>query len=134
LRFTATLTTGLLLLGACTRATPAPSASPEAGREHADVAPPSSTPRVAPAPAAPSEPAVHRAERNLMGTIWALTLIGGTAEQADRAAKAALDEVARLEALLSEWQPDSEISRVNRAAGVVERAAAPRTYRPRERA
>lgn len=60
---------------------------------------------------------IHRAERKLMGTIWAVTIAGGEAEPARIAASKALDEVARLETLLSEWQPDSEISRVNKAAG-----------------
>lgn len=62
-------------------------------------------------------PVLHRAERMLMGTIWAITIVGGDADAAKRAAERAFDEVARLESLLSEWQPDSEISRVNAAAG-----------------
>lgn len=53
-----------------------------------------------------------------MGTIWSFTLVGGDPAQARAAAERALDEVARLETLLSEWQPESEISQVNRAAGV----------------
>ena len=106
-----------LLLVACTRATPAPSPSIDAGREA--IVPAADPPREdAGGPTAAGEPEVHRAERKLMGTIWAMTLLGGSAQGADAAAKDALDEVARLESLLSEWQPDSEISRVNQAAGV----------------
>jgi thiamine biosynthesis lipoprotein len=63
-------------------------------------------------------PVQHRAERKLMGTIWSITLVGGEARAAQVAAERALDEIARLEALLSEWQRDSEITRVNKAAGV----------------
>ena len=52
-----------------------------------------------------------------MGTIWSATIVGGSEGDAQAAAERAFDEVARLEAQLSEWQPDSEISRVNQAAG-----------------
>jgi FAD:protein FMN transferase len=70
-------------------------------------------------PVRPSEgPVLHRAERKMMGTIWTMTLVGGAPEAARAAAERAFDEVARLEALLSEWQPTSEISRVNQNAGV----------------
>lgn len=68
-------------------------------------------------PDPPSELVLHKVERTLMATPWAVTIVGGDAERARAAGERALDEVARLEALLSEWQPDSEISRVNRAAG-----------------
>lgn len=80
-----------------------------------------STPSDAGAPA----PVLHRAERMLMGTIWAITIVGGDRDAAKRAAERAFDEVARLEALLSEWQPDSEISRVNAAAGKAPVAVGP---------
>jgi FAD:protein FMN transferase len=62
--------------------------------------------------------ALHRVERKLMGTIWAITIAGGSAEQARAAGMRALDEAARLERSLSEWLPESDISRVNRAAGI----------------
>lgn len=68
---------------------------------------------------------VHRTQRKLMGTIWAMTIVGGAEAPALAAAEGALDEVARLESLLSEWQPDSEISRVNRAAGEAPVAVGP---------
>ncbi len=64
------------------------------------------------------DPELHRTERKLMGTIWAVTIAGGDATAASAASEAALDEVARLETLLSEWRPDSEISRVNQHAGL----------------
>jgi thiamine biosynthesis lipoprotein len=62
-------------------------------------------------------PALHKAQRKLMGTIWSITVAGGEAEPARFAAERALDEVDRLETILSEWLPDSDISRVNQAAG-----------------
>jgi thiamine biosynthesis lipoprotein len=62
-------------------------------------------------------PTVHKAERKLMGTLWAITIAGGERTAALQAAERALDEVERLEAILSEWQPDSDISHVNQAAG-----------------
>jgi thiamine biosynthesis lipoprotein len=63
------------------------------------------------------EPVIHRFERKLMGTIWAVMIAGGETSQAKLAADAAFDETARLEDLLSEWREDSEISRVNQHAG-----------------
>ncbi|MDB4975581.1 MAG: thiamine biosynthesis lipoprotein ApbE [Myxococcaceae bacterium] len=65
-----------------------------------------------------SGPVLHKLERKLMGTLWAVTIAGGDKALALAAATRALDEVARLEAILSEWQPDSDISRVNQQAGV----------------
>ena len=65
-----------------------------------------------------SVPVLHQVQRKLMGTIWSITIAGGEASAARAAGERALDEMERLEALLSEWQPSSEISRVNQAAGV----------------
>ena len=67
--------------------------------------------------AGPPAPVLHKTQRNLMGTIWAITIAGGDASAAQSAAERALDEVARLEDILSEWRPESDISRVNQAAG-----------------
>lgn len=52
-----------------------------------------------------------------MGTTFALHVAGSTEAAAGRALEAALDEIARLERVLSEWRPTSEISRINRGAG-----------------
>lgn len=107
----------LLLSPACSRAEPPhevraqPAPAPDASLPEA------ATPRI--------EPVLHRAQRKLMGTMWSITLVGGDAERARAAGEQALDEVARLEAELSEWQPDSEISRVNRAAGIAPVAIGP---------
>lgn len=71
---------------------------------------------VVPAPRATIEP--HRFQARLMGTPFALAIAGEVAPAAARAAAdAAFVEIARIEALTSEWRPDSEIGRVNAAAG-----------------
>ncbi|MDB4987734.1 MAG: thiamine biosynthesis lipoprotein ApbE [Myxococcaceae bacterium] len=70
------------------------------------------------APDAGTGPALHKAQRKLMGTLWAVTIAGGHPAMASAAAERALDEVARLETILSEWRPDSDISRVNQQAGI----------------
>jgi thiamine biosynthesis lipoprotein len=64
------------------------------------------------------EPPMHRTERSLMGTVWMVGISGGDEQAGKIASNAALDEVARLEAILSEWRPDSEVSHVNAQAGI----------------
>jgi thiamine biosynthesis lipoprotein len=66
-----------------------------------------------------ASPPVLRAERWLMGTQWVIRIaVGGQDPEALRAAaQAAFDEVARVEAVMSEWQKESAISAVNRSAG-----------------
>jgi thiamine biosynthesis lipoprotein len=62
--------------------------------------------------------AMTYAERRLMGTVWRVGVAGAPDPAHARAAmERGLDEVARLEALLSEWQPTSELSALNRGAG-----------------
>jgi thiamine biosynthesis lipoprotein len=91
------------------RAPPAPVATP-----------PAPTP---PALSPPKEPAAAPGDRdysqaaNLMGTVIRVTVAGATRDQAKPAIDAAFAEVKRLESLLSEWIPTSEISRINAAAG-----------------
>jgi FAD:protein FMN transferase len=65
---------------------------------------------------APSLPTVQRS-RHLMGTIIQLTVVGESEARAGPVLTAALDEMQRLESILSEWREDSEISQINRAAG-----------------
>jgi thiamine biosynthesis lipoprotein len=57
-------------------------------------------------------------ERQMMGTIIQMTSVGVPEEQAGPVLDAALDEMKRLEGLLSEWKPDSDVSKVNDNAGV----------------
>ncbi len=53
----------------------------------------------------------------LMGTVVQITLIEGDAKRFDIAAEKAFDEIKRLEALFSSYMPDSDVSRISRAAG-----------------
>jgi thiamine biosynthesis lipoprotein len=63
-------------------------------------------------------PAMTGGDRQLMGSPWHIGISGARDPAAARAAiERAFDEVARLESLLSEWRPTSEISQVNAAAG-----------------
>jgi thiamine biosynthesis lipoprotein len=55
--------------------------------------------------------------RYLMGTWCDLTLFDVPLEQAPAAAEAAFQEIARLERVMSTWDPESELSRINRAPG-----------------
>ena len=55
--------------------------------------------------------------RHLMGTMIGISVAGENEQKAGPAVEAALAEIARLEGLLSEWQPTSEISEINAAAG-----------------
>lgn len=78
--------------------------------------------RVSTAPAEPSGETVKalplvRARRSLMSTLYEITLVAEDSPQAQQAMQGALDEVARLERELSEWIPESEVSRVNAQAG-----------------
>jgi FAD:protein FMN transferase len=57
----------------------------------------------------------HRDE--VMGSTFGVVLYGEDRAQLDAAARAALDEAHRLDALLSNYKPDSEWSAVNRWAG-----------------
>lgn len=62
-------------------------------------------------------PLGHTAQRPAMGTLWQVALPPGAPAFAAAAAERALDEVARLEDVLSEFRPHTEVSRVNAAAG-----------------
>ncbi len=55
--------------------------------------------------------------RRLMGTVFQITAYTRNPAKDRRSMSLALDEMERLEALLSEWQPTSEISRINQRAG-----------------
>jgi thiamine biosynthesis lipoprotein len=63
--------------------------------------------------------APHLVKRSqmLMGTVVFVTAVGADESTAQQAAKAGLDEIRRLEELLSTWIPASELSKVNAAAG-----------------
>jgi FAD:protein FMN transferase len=65
-------------------------------------------------------PTLHRQARRLMGTLCEIQAFHHNAERAADAMTAALDEMQRVDRLLSNYAPDSELSEMNRAA-----AAAP---------
>jgi FAD:protein FMN transferase len=67
-------------------------------------------------PLAPAQPELYSEQREMMGTVFSVRVAAR-----DRVARAAVAEafaeMERLEDVLSEWRPTSEISRVNHAAG-----------------
>ncbi len=57
-------------------------------------------------------------QRPLMGTVWNIEVVDqGRPDQARAAVERAYAELERIDALMSEWKPDSPISRANDAAG-----------------
>ena len=67
--------------------------------------------------ASPAHAATIERSRYLMGTSLTMTLVGPDAGALESAATRAFDEVARIEKSLSNWDPGSEVSRVNAAGG-----------------
>lgn len=60
-----------------------------------------------------------RLSRPLMGTMWTIEVCdGGRTTEARVAINAAYEELNRIDALMSEWKPESPISQVNAAAGL----------------
>jgi len=75
-----------------------------------------------PEPPAPEEPApdpeaLVQRSRPVMGTVFQISVAGMPEAQAAPLIGRALDEIERLEDVLSEWQDDSEVSQINAAAG-----------------
>lgn len=62
-------------------------------------------------------PATLKDARVKMGTRFSIQLVADDAAAGRSAIDAAYDEIDRVEALLSEWKDDSEITALNRAAG-----------------
>jgi len=62
-------------------------------------------------------PHLVKRSQMLMGTVVFVTVVAADESTAQQAAKAGLDEIRRLEELLSTWIPTSELSKVNAAAG-----------------
>ena len=62
-------------------------------------------------------PHLVKRSQMLMGTVVFVTAVAGDELTAQKAAKAGLDEIRRLEDLMSTWIPTSELSQVNAAAG-----------------
>ena len=62
-------------------------------------------------------PHLVKRSQMLMGTVVFVTAVGTDESTAQQAAEAGLDEIRRLEELLSTWIPTSELSQVNAASG-----------------
>jgi len=62
-------------------------------------------------------PPVVEREQILMGTTVSISIAGVDADHAHRAADRAFGEIRRIEAIMSTYRPESEISQVNAAAG-----------------
>ena len=58
-----------------------------------------------------------RRARPLMGTLVGVSARGPDGDALEHAIRGVFAEMERLEAILSEWQPDSAVSRVNQSAG-----------------
>jgi len=68
------------------------------------------------APCMAAKPALHRDSRILMGTLFEVQVYDTNAVRAKGAMTAALDEMARVDRLLSNYNPASELSRMNEEA------------------
>jgi thiamine biosynthesis lipoprotein len=66
---------------------------------------------------AESSSLVHQ-KRYAMGTVFEIVIYDDDLPRADVAARAALDEVVRLDGMMSDYKPESELSRMNRTAHV----------------
>ena len=78
-------------------------------------------------PAAAQSPSLHKRALPKMGTTVEIAVWHADPAVAKRAIHAAFKEVDRLEELLSEWIPTSDISRINAAAGAQAVAIQPAT-------
>ena len=67
-------------------------------------------------PTQPTPPIRYQQVHAAMGTEFTLTLFAPDQPSADHVAAAAFDEIDRLEALLSNYRPSSELSRISREA------------------
>ena len=105
---------------------PPPAAAPELPAAAAPVADPQVAtalpPTTDPPPPIRNDGTVY-GESTLMGTRVSINVYVGdergeaTARRAGAAIQAGFDEIARIEAMMSEWQPDSELSRLSARAG-----------------
>lgn len=94
------------------RAAAAPSAAAAAPPRAADAG----AIQASPPPAA--KPQLVALGREIMSTWWEIKIEqAGRDAEARAAISAALDEIARLEDVLSEWRPGTEVSRINELAG-----------------
>ena len=102
---------------------------------------PVNKPQPAPATAAANAPAASaapefslngkgdfRMAQTAMGTTFQYIVVGVDKAQASKAVSLAMTEVARLEGLMSDTRPDSDVSRINQSAGGPPVPVAPEVY------
>jgi FAD:protein FMN transferase len=81
------------------------------------------------AQSAKSSGTLYTESRPAMGTVFTIECYMPDADSADRIMDAAFEEIDRLEALLSNYQPSSELSRISREAGKGPVVTDPETFR-----
>lgn len=64
-----------------------------------------------------ADPHLVRGQREMMSTVYQMTIVSDDEPAAHEAMEAAFDEIDRLENVLSEWREGTEISQINAAAG-----------------
>jgi thiamine biosynthesis lipoprotein len=81
------------------------------------------------AAAEPAVPGAHLVTRTTaaMGTQVSVSVYTDDDEGAERAIAASLDEMARIEAMMTTWRDDSEVSRLNAQAGIAPVKLSPET-------
>ncbi len=60
----------------------------------------------------------HKKVLKLMGTRFEIIAVGSNSKLAEESIQAAVDEITRIEKLISSWDPNSQTSEVNRNAGI----------------
>lgn len=55
---------------------------------------------------------------NLMGSVFEISLVGTDSASLENQIQLVIDEIERIENLISEWRPNTQISEVNRNAGI----------------
>jgi FAD:protein FMN transferase len=67
--------------------------------------------------------------KHVMGTVFDVVVYDTSAEHAEQAMDAALEEVVRLDWVMSDYKPDSELSKLNRSAHNQPQTVSPDLYR-----
>jgi len=68
-------------------------------------------------------------QKYIMGTVFEVVMYDTSAERADQAMDATLEEIVRLDWVMSDYKPDSELSRLNRTAHFQAQKVSPDLYR-----
>ncbi len=68
----------------------------------------------------PNKERIFKKDRILMDTLVAITVVSDSKDNAEKAIDAAFSEIEYLEKLSNHYSPDSEITRINRNAGISE--------------